>query len=254
MRLSQRIVSAIEAPTGEGRLYEVDTRLRPSGNRGPAVTRLDGYIRYYDETAWTWERMALTRARIVAGSATLGQRLEEEIRKTLTRPMDADKLVVDVADMRARMRREHTGKSRWDIKHRPGGLVDGEFVAQYLQLLHAPDRPEILSPSPVEALERIAAAGLIEPKAATDVAEALRLWHRVQAILRITGGDGLDDDTGPRSPREALVRATGCQDFDAARTYVDTVAATVQAHYDFLIEQPADTARARMAAVSGPSA
>jgi len=254
MRLSQRIVSAIEAPTGEGRLYEVDTRLRPSGNRGPAVTRLDGYIRYYDETAWTWEKMALTRARIVAGSATLCQRLQEEIRKTLTRPMDRDKLVVDVADMRARMRKEHRGESRWDIKHRPGGLVDGEFVAQYLQLLHAPDQPEILSPSPVEALERIATVGLIEPKTATDVAEALRLWHRVQAILRITGGDGLDDDTGPRSPREALVRATGCKDFDAARTYVDTVAATVQAHYDSLIEQPADAARARIEAVSGPSA
>ena len=243
MRLSQRMVGAIEAPTGEGRLYEVDTRLRPSGNRGPAVTRLDGYVRYYEDSAWTWEKMALTRARVVAGSANLAERLEREIRRILTRPIDPERLVVDVADMRLRMRKAHRGDSRWDIKHRPGGLVDGEFIAQYLQLLHAPDRSDILSPSPVEALEKIAANSLVDPAVALDVAEALRLWHRVQAVLRITSSEGLDDETGPKGPREAVMRATGSNDFAAAREHMDAVAARVQGHYEALIAQFADDVR-----------
>jgi glutamate-ammonia-ligase adenylyltransferase len=246
MRLSQRIVGAIEAPTGEGRLYDVDTRLRPSGNRGPAVTRLDGYIRYYVESAWTWEKMALTRARVVAGAPSLVSRLEEEIRAVLLRPIDPDRLLVDVADMRSRIRKEHKGDSRWDIKHRPGGLVDGEFIAQYLQLRHAPDRPDILSPSPVAALENIGASGLVEPGIASDIAESLRLWHRVQAILRITSGEGLDDETGPKGPREALVRATGCEDFSAARDHMDTAAARVHDYFNALVAQPAEEARQRL--------
>jgi len=245
IRLSQRIVSAIEAPTGEGRLYEVDTRLRPSGNRGPAVTRLDGYIRYYEETAWTWEKMALTRARVVAGAPSLTKRLEEEIRSILTRPIDPDRLVLDVADMRARMRKEHRGDSGWDIKHRPGGLVDGEFVAQFLQLLHAPERPEILSPSPVEAMQRLGKLGLVDAAVASDIAEALRLWHRVQAVLRITTSEGLDDQNGPKGPREALARAAGCPDFTTAVAHMDQSADRVRTHFATLIEHPAECIRKR---------
>jgi glutamate-ammonia-ligase adenylyltransferase len=247
MRLSQRIVGAIEALTGEGRLYQVDTRLRPTGNKGPTATRLDGYIRYYEDSAWTWEHMALTRARPIAGSPALMRRLDGVVRDTLTRPRDPGQLVVDVADMRARIAREFRGTSRWDIKHRRGGLVDAEFIAQYLQLLHAAERPEVLSTNAVTALDNLAGAGLLERTVAEELMEALRLWHRIQAVMRVSTSDALDDAGSPEGPRNAVVHAAGAESFAALTAKMDGTAARVHAHFNALIDAPADRARSRSA-------
>jgi len=246
MRLAQRMISAIDALTGEGRLYEVDTRLRPAGRKGPIASRLDGFLRYYEESAWTWEFMALSRARAIAGSPALVDRLNDFIRETLTRQRDPDRLVVDVANMRARIAREFKGSSRWDMKHRRGGMVDAEFIAQYLQLRHAADHPEILSTNAVIALRNLAAAGLLEQAAADDLSAALRLWHRIQTVLRVTTSDDLDRENSPEGPREAVVRATGLKDYDALIEVMDLTAARVYAHFKTLIEAPADEARARI--------
>jgi glutamate-ammonia-ligase adenylyltransferase len=247
MRLSQRIVGAIEALTGEGRLYEVDTRLRPTGNKGPTATRLDGYIRYYEDSAWTWEHMALTRARPIAGSPALMRRLEGVVRDTLTRPRDPDKLAIDVADMRTRMAREFRGTSRWDIKHRRGGLVDAEFIAQYLQLLHAAEHPEILSTNAITALDNLAGAALLDRPVADALIDALRLWHRVQAVMRVSTSDALDDPASPEGPRNAVVHAAGAESFAALTATMDETAARVHAHFNALIETTADRARSRAA-------
>ncbi len=245
MRLSQRVVGAIEALTGEGRLYEVDTRLRPSGGKGPAASRFESFSRYYAESAWTWEHMALTRARAFAGSPDLIHRLEEEIQSILTRPRDPDQLVIDVAKMRERMAKEHRGQSLWDIKHRRGGLVDAEFIVQYLQLRHASDHPEILSSNAVTAIENIAQADLVDRDVATDVGDALRLWHRVQTVLRLTTKDNLDDEGRTDGPRRALVRAVGVEDFDALVATMEKTAANVRKRFGDLIEKPAAAATAR---------
>ena len=247
MRLSQRIVGAIEALTGEGRLYEVDVRLRPAGNKGPSASRLDGYMRYYEESAWTWEHMALTRARTIAGSPALMRRLDGFIRETLTRPRDPDKLVLDVADMRARVAREFRGTSRWDIKHRRGGLVDAEFIAQYLQLLHAARHPEMLSTNAVAALDKLSAAGLLDAEVAGDIVSALQLWHRIQTVMRVTTSTNLDEDTSPEGPRSAVVHAAGVDSFQALTARMDETAARVHAHFTALIDAPADRVRARLA-------
>jgi glutamate-ammonia-ligase adenylyltransferase len=247
MRLSQRIVGAIEALTGEGRLYEVDVRLRPSGNKGPSASRLDGYIRYYEDSAWTWEHMALTRARTIAGSPALMRRLDRFIESTLTRPRDPNRLAVDVADMRARMAKEFRGASRWDIKHRRGGLVDAEFIAQYLQLLHAADHPEVLSTNAVTALNNLSAAGLLDKSIAADVTEALQLWHRIQTVMRVTTSTDLDKDTTPEGPRNAVVHAAHVESFDALTARMDEVATRVHAHFVALIDTPADSARPGLA-------
>jgi len=243
MRLSQRIVGAIEALTGEGRLYEVDVRLRPSGNKGPSASRLDGYIRYYEDSAWTWEHMALTRARPIAGAPGLMRRLDGILREILTRPRDLDRLLVDVSDMRARMAKEFRGASRWDIKHRRGGLVDAEFIAQYLQLRHASEHPEILSPNAVAALGKLADTGLLDKAVAADLIDALQLWHRIQAVMRVTTSAALDDATSPEGPRTAVVHAAGVKDFAALTARMDETAARVHAHFTELIDAPADRVR-----------
>ncbi len=248
LRLAQRMVSAMTALTAEGRLYEVDLRLRPSGNKGPVATRFDGFVRYQEETAWTWEHMALTRARVIAGTPKLARQVETAIHRVLTRHRDPDRLVVDVADMRRRMAKEHRGRSPWDIKHRRGGLVDVEFIVQYLQLRHGAERPEVLSPTTSEALHRLADAAFIDRAAANDLADALQLWHRMQAILRLIVEHPPEDADGPAGLRNALVRAGGTEDFETLKHRMEDTAAKVQHHFRSLIERPAEEARRRLAA------
>src|SRR6516225_11054892 len=133
-RLSQRLIGAVTAPTGEGRLYDVDMRLRPSGASGPIATSLAGFARYQREAAWTWEHMALTRARPVAGDMALREQIADAIGSVLAAKRDPTRLLVDVADMRRRIADENPRPSLWDLKNRRGGLIDLEFIVQYLVL------------------------------------------------------------------------------------------------------------------------
>src|SRR5260221_153514 len=122
-RLSQRFINALTAITPEGSLYEVDMRLRPSGTKGPLASSLPASRRYHVELAWTWEQMALTRARVVAGPAALGEEIMASVREVLTRPRDGDRLVADVAEMRHRMAEQHRDPPIWQVKHPPAGLL-----------------------------------------------------------------------------------------------------------------------------------
>ena len=130
----------ITAPTGEGRLYEVDMRLRPEGNAGAGRIVAEAFTRYQKTDAWTWEHQALTRARVVCAEGDLGENLEAAVRSVLTARRDASALASDVAEMRERIRVEHGVDDIWSVKHILGGIVDIEFVAQYLQLKHAAKR------------------------------------------------------------------------------------------------------------------
>ncbi|MCU0893745.1 MAG: bifunctional [glutamine synthetase] adenylyltransferase/[glutamine synthetase]-adenylyl-L-tyrosine phosphorylase, partial [Rhodospirillales bacterium] len=190
-RLSQRLINALTAPTAEGRLYEVDMRLRPSGKAGPIATSLASYQRYHREDSWTWEQMALTRARVIAGPPALTGEIDRSIRAALTRQRDEEKLRADVADMRAKMERERRARSLWDVKHLRGGLVDIEFIAQYLQLRHAHAAPQVLATNTMDALNGLAAAGVLAPEAADELIEALGLWQKLQARLRLAFADPL---------------------------------------------------------------
>lgn len=246
-RFSQRLISAITAPTGEGRLYEIDMRLRPSGNAGPIASRLDGFIRYYREEAWTWEHMALTRARVVAATGPdIGRRVTGAIREIVTMPRDPDHLIVDVADMRTRIAREHKAAARWAIKQRRGGLVDIEFITQYLQLRHAAAHPEILSVNTAEALRELARAGLLDGEIVAVLRRALDLWWRLQDALRLMVTGGFKDDTAPASMKTALARAVEAGDFDSLVATIDRDAAAVHAIFRDLIETPAEEARKRL--------
>jgi glutamate-ammonia-ligase adenylyltransferase len=240
MRLTQRIVSAISAPTGEGKLYEIDLRLRPFGNKGPIAVRLGGYFDYLKDSAWTWEFMALTRARPVSGSTELQTRISSRIRNLLTMPRDANKLICDVDQMRSRMAGEHRGESVWDIKHHRGGLVDIEFIAQNFQLSLGSNNPTVLSPTTMEALQKLSAANALSPDDAGVLMSALKLWQGLQSIIRLIGPERLDDGQPPAGQANALCRVAGVETFDALRLSVEEKAATVRDTFARLIEHPAD--------------
>jgi glutamate-ammonia-ligase adenylyltransferase len=237
-RLSQRVINAVTAPTGEGKLYEVDMRLRPSGQKGPIATPLDGFVQYQHKDAWTWEHMALTRARVICGPDELAGRIRAAVLDVLGLPRDPEKLRADVADMRLRMEREHRGDDPWEVKHYRGGLVDIEFIAQYLQLRHAHAHPEILAPNTTDALGRIARAGLIEGDAAAELIAATRLWRNLQGLLRLSLATRFDDETAPNGLRQLLVAAADATDFADLKVRMAATAATVRRHYAALVGEP----------------
>ncbi|MEK7246365.1 MAG: glutamine-synthetase adenylyltransferase, partial [Pseudomonadota bacterium] len=244
-RLSQRLLNALTALTAEGRLYEVDMRLRPSGNKGPLAVALDGFVRYQENEAWTWEHMALTRARSIAGPEKSRARATEAIRRVLTRPRDPVRLLKDAALMRARMAAEHPTDRLWDVKHLSGGLVDIEFIVQCLLLINAHARPEILAPGTAEALEKIAAAGLLAPADAQALQGALALWQALQGVLRLTldpiqGADGAAGFPEPLKRRLASVGGTA--DFAGLELRMRALSGAVADVFRRLIVVPAGPA------------
>jgi glutamate-ammonia-ligase adenylyltransferase len=241
-RLSQRLINALTAPTAEGRFYEVDMRLRPSGKAGPIAVSLEAFQRYQSEEAWTWEQMALTRARVVSGPPDLVANIDSAIRRALTKHRDRDVLLADVADMRKRLETEKRTDSIWEIKQMRGGLVDIEFIAQYLQLLHAHDHPEILSTSTLTALRNIRSAELLSREIADDLVDGLLLWQCVQERVRLSLSEAIEatgEDDAPKALRMAL-RDIGGLDFQALVTKIRETRHRVHAHFVTIVEAPAE--------------
>ncbi|CAO3353766.1 bifunctional [glutamine synthetase] adenylyltransferase/[glutamine synthetase]-adenylyl-L-tyrosine phosphorylase [Azospirillum melinis] len=246
IKLTQRLTNAITAPMGDGRLYEVDMRLRPSGNAGPLATSLDAFLKYQATDAWTWEHMALTRARVIGGDAELAKRVTGAIRSVLTAPRDADRLLWDVADMRRRIEKEFGTTNVWNVKYARGGLIDIEFIAQYLQLRHGHERPDILHIGTAKALGSAARTGALAPEVAEDLETTLRLWRRVQGFLRLTTAGVLDPNQVSPSLLAGLVRAAfpderepGAVDFPELDLRIRAVAARAHGHFKTLVEEPA---------------
>jgi glutamate-ammonia-ligase adenylyltransferase len=244
-RLSQRLINALTVLTPEGLLYEVDMRLRPSGNAGPIASSLDAFRRYHGELAWTWEHMALTRARPVAGDAALAGRAMALIHEILARPRDPDRLLVDVADMRQRMAVQHADPPLWEVKHVRGGLVDAEFIAQYLMLRHAEARSDLIRPNTSTALLGLAEAGFVGAAAADDVVAALELWRQVQGLLKLVLDETLDEATAPPALKAVLARGADAVDFERLKAAMIANAGKVLEHYRTIVEKPASEARKR---------
>ncbi|HTR15799.1 MAG TPA: bifunctional [glutamine synthetase] adenylyltransferase/[glutamine synthetase]-adenylyl-L-tyrosine phosphorylase [Acetobacteraceae bacterium] len=206
-RAAQAVVTALTAPGRAGPLYPVDMRLRPSGRHGPVAVSLAAFRRYHRADAWTWERMALTRARVVAGGERLRARVRASIREALRQAGDPETVRHDAATMRVRMLRDLPGKGAFDVKPRPGGLMEVEFIAQVLQLVHARHRG-VLNSNTEAAFRRLGAAGLLAPSDAALLTEADRQWRAVQSLLRITLGPAAPA-TVPGPVAERIARATG---------------------------------------------
>jgi [glutamine synthetase] adenylyltransferase / [glutamine synthetase]-adenylyl-L-tyrosine phosphorylase len=245
-RLSQRLINALTALTGEGLLYEVDMRLRPSGSSGPIASSFAAFRRYHDELAWTWEHMALTRARAIAGGVALRERVIALVGEVLHRPRDPDRLVVDVAEMRERMAAQHPNPSFWDIKHRRGGLVDVEFIAQYLMLRHAAEGRDVVRANTSTALAVLAESGGIAPGPADELSRALRLWQRVQGILKLLLDGDLDEASATPALKAVLARGAAAVDFERLKPDMTEAAASVLAHYRAIVAAPAAACKANV--------
>jgi glutamate-ammonia-ligase adenylyltransferase len=242
-RLSQRVINAITAMTPEGQLYEVDMRLRPSGRAGPLAIKLDGFQQYQSESAWTWEHMALTRARVIDGPAHLEISVEETIDQTLRRRRDPGPLALDVDDMRLRLHKDRPTTDPWSIKYVRGGLVDAEFICQFLQLRHGTEQPGILVANTYEAFSRMAETGVLNDLTARSLIDGVLLLSTLQGLLRLCTRDGFNEESAPEGLRRALIRAGNAKTFDELRTRLISAEADILAAYDTLIAEEAGKVR-----------
>ncbi len=214
-RFTQRLVTALTAPTAEGTLYDVDLRLRPSGQKGPVATQLSGFVDYQVKEAWTWEHLALTRARVVSGAPELRARVEAAIRETLMHPRDRAKVAADVREMRARIAAEKGTDNIWNLKQVRGGLVDLEFIAQYLQLVHAAEHPEVLDQNTCVAFQKLGTAGCLDQGEAEALIAGTRLIHDLTQVLRLCQDGIFDPAAAPKGLKELASRAGDSPTFEA---------------------------------------
>ncbi len=188
-RLAQRINTWLTSTTSAGQLYDTDLRLRPDGESGLLVVSFEGYREYQQRQAWVWEHQALTRARFVAGDATIGARFEALRIELLRRPREHRALRAEVAGMREKMHAGHPNTSGlFDVKHDHGGIVDVEFIVQYLVLGFAHQHAGLTGNIGNLALLKLAAElGLISANSAEAARQAYRLWRQTQHTLRLQG-------------------------------------------------------------------
>ena len=230
-RLTQRLIAALTAPTKAGRLYDVDMRLRPSGRQGPLATQLSSFKLYQREEAETWEHMALTRARVVAGDASLGAEVARTVRDTLARKREPGVVARDAAAMRKLIAREKGEKDVWNLKLAAGGLLDIEFIAQYLGLAFAHERPGVLDVSTRKALEKAQAAGLITAEEAETLIDAHRLYSGATQFMRLTTSGPFDPAKAAAGVKRRIAAATGFPDFEAFAAALDEARKGVRAAF-----------------------
>lgn len=234
-RVCQQLISALTAPTAEGKLYEVDLRLRPSGNSGPVATHLESFVSYQATEAWTWEHMALTRARMLWGPDELREKISAAIAGTLRRPRDTGKTAFDVADMRARIERELPSANPWELKYVRGGLIDIEFICQYLQLVHAHAHPGILHHHTRTAFTRIAQARLLSPSQADTLISAIDLNLNLTQIIRICVEGVFKPEEATSGLKALLARAGNAPDFPALEAQLRESQAEVRELFEAVI-------------------
>jgi glutamate-ammonia-ligase adenylyltransferase len=210
-RLTQRLVAAVTAPTSEGVLYEADMRLRPSGNAGPLATGLTGFRRYQLGEAWTWEHLALSRARTVAGDDDFPAKVDGVIAEVMAAPRNPEKIVEDVVSMRALMARERKPRHPFDLKLATGGLVDLEFIAQSAQLLAGSviDRPQ--APTAI-VLARLGETGLVPE--GERMAEIHALYSTVLQVMSAALVDPFRDEDWSRAFKDLLAGLTHYPSFE----------------------------------------
>jgi glutamate-ammonia-ligase adenylyltransferase len=189
-RFASRYFNALSMLTREGQLYEVDNRLRPHGVQGPLATRFEAFQEYYRESAWVVEIAGLCKARVVATTDSgFASRIEEDIRNVLRLPRERMQLMRDLADIRSKMRKQNPPRNSWDVKHAQGGLIDLDFIAHYLQLLHAHAQPEMLSRHSMRVFESARWLYLMPDEQVHALLQACRIQRDVLSILRLCAQD-----------------------------------------------------------------
>ena len=234
-KLCRRFLNGVTAPTAEGRLYEVDMRLRPSGKSGPIACSLDRFVSYQERDAWTWEHQALTRARVIFAEGGLEGQLNDAVRGVLCRERDPKRLAADIRSMRERIRTETADGGGNSIKHRRGGILDIEFMAQFLQLAHAASHPEILLR---DAHSVFAAAGelnLIDGSVAGDLTEAILYWRNLQGLLLLATEDNRPEKDMERAVAGNLGAGSQGVLYSSFIRSLEDTAAMVSGHFELML-------------------
>ncbi|MCX8952595.1 glutamine-synthetase adenylyltransferase [Ruegeria sp. NA] len=209
-RFTQALITALSAPMSQGRLYEVDMRLRPSGNQGPVATSWASFTNYQQNEAWVWEHLALTRAHVVAGDAGLANDIEAFRVGFLSRPRERDKVLREVAEMRMRLAAAKAPAGIWDAKNGPGRLMDIELMAETGALLAGTTARDVSS-----GLDGAVAAGLLDVAQAQSLKDCYSLCWSVQCAARLLSGKVIEAEQIGEGGVDFLCRATGFEQVDA---------------------------------------
>lgn len=223
-KFTQRLITALSAETGEGRLYETDMRLRPSGRSGPVATSLASFESYHETNAWTWEHMALTRLRPIIGDAALGQRVQS-IAERIINSDNYPTRTADILDMRQRLYREKPPQSDWDLKTRRGGLLDLEFVTQHA-ILTANETQQI-RPELTAALAQLQATQEWPEDLYETLAQAFSSLQALQQVQRMAHETVTGDGDLSNALKDRLCRATGHDSFDALSQHLEATCENV---------------------------
>jgi glutamate-ammonia-ligase adenylyltransferase len=234
-RLTQRLVNAMTAQTNYGKLYDIDMRLRPSGRSGPVAASFASFESYQRDEAWTWEHMALTRARVVSAPPELTGRLDAAIRAVLCTARDPVLIAGDVREMRSAIAQEKPDDVRWDLKYAAGGLVDLEFIAQYLQLVHAAALPDILHTSTAVVFDNAARLGVLSVEEAEVLRPATRLFHDLTQVLRLCLSGPFDPKSAGAGLLALLAHAADVPDFATLEAYVAETQAKVRRCFERIV-------------------
>jgi glutamate-ammonia-ligase adenylyltransferase len=234
-RMTQRLVSALTTPTNAGKLYDVDLRLRPSGRAGPVATSLESFGIYQREEAWTWEHMALTRARVVSATPAFSNRVAKEIRAILCVERDPGIVARDVAEMSGAVAEDKGEDERWDLKYAAGGFVDLEFIAQYLQLVHAEDEPAILDTHTGRVIEAARTLKLIAKEDGDALRAAFTLYHDLTQVLRLCLTKKFDRKTAGPGLLSLLARAGELPDFATLEAHLIETQKTVRKLFEKIV-------------------
>ncbi|MCO5063097.1 MAG: bifunctional [glutamine synthetase] adenylyltransferase/[glutamine synthetase]-adenylyl-L-tyrosine phosphorylase [Rhizobiaceae bacterium] len=232
-RMTQRLIAAVSAPTAEGVLYELDLRLRPSGNKGPVATHIDAFRKYQETEAWTWEHMALTRGRPAAGDQSLSEGVASIVAEILARPRDAAKVFADAVEMRKAIETEKPPRDLWDIKLIPGGLIDLEFIAQCAALT-----------GNIEGESRHTGRGAVlarlkpdfaDPQVKDELSAAYAFYSGLTQVIRLCLTGPLDRADLPPSMADLLLAVADAPDFSVLEATLKETSTKVRKHFNTLL-------------------
>ncbi len=237
-RFTQALITALSAPMSQGRLYEVDMRLRPSGNQGPVATSWASFTHYQQEEAWVWEHLALTRAQVVAGDAGLGQDIETFRTELLSRPREAGKVLREVAEMRTRLAAAKAPAGVWDAKNGPGRMMDIELMAETGALMAGLANRDVMS-----GLDGAVAAGLLDVAQALTLKDSYDLCWSVQCAARLLSGKVIEADKIGEGGAAFLCRATGYEQVEALQSALQDSYSTAAEIIGSVIKEDEDGAQ-----------
>ncbi len=225
-RVTQRLISALTVSTRRGGLYEVDMRLRPSGRQGPVATRLQGFRDYQQSEAETWEHMALTRARAVAGDESLKRDVESTISEIICRQRDEATLAIDVSTMRKLIAQEKGEENPWDLKLAAGGIIDLEFLIQFLILRHGgqcEDLASLVFTSPADVYRTAAEHGFLAPSQSEILMAAYDAYAAVMQIIRLSTSGDFDPATSAKGVMRRIAAVVNLPDFRQVAPELDSM-------------------------------